>query len=189
LAAEQGDRYFNIPALDRHRGVSHFYLEEYSTDNAQADFDLAQNLGVAVIDCYVDIFSKANKAHPDPTEADYQKQRAYHTLYLFQVLTLDRGTPSGLLVHNQNDLGIMGSLPAIIDKTLLASWVEKLITPQSQLLEEILNTLSDRKPCIVDKKIKLALAKAVRQHYKQNPKGLGMQAQGNIVPTTVENHK
>ncbi len=189
LAAEQGDRYFNIPALDRYRGVSHFYLEEYSTGNAQADFDLAQNLGVAVIDCYVDIFSKANKAHSEPTEADYQKQRAYHTLYLFQVLTLDRGTTSGLLVHDQNDLGIMGSLPAMVDKTLLASWVERLVAPQDQLLKAILNTLSDRKPCIVDKKAKLALANVVRQHYKQNPKGLGMQAQGNIVPTTVENHK
>ncbi len=189
LAAEQGDRYFNIPALDRHRGVSHFYLEEYSTDNAQADFDLAQNLGIAVIDCYIDIFSKANKAHPDPSEVDYQKQRAYHTLYLFQVLTLDRGTTSGLLVHDQNDLGIMGSLPAIIDKALLASWVEKLVAPQDILLEAIVNVLSDEKPCIVDENTKLALAKVVREHYKQNPKALSLQAQGNSVPTTVENHK
>ena len=44
------------------------------------------------------------------------QQLAYHTLYFFQVLTLDRGTTSGLLVHDQNDLGIMGSLPAWVDR-------------------------------------------------------------------------
>jgi len=188
LAAEQGDRYFNIPALERHRGVSHFYLEEYSTDNVQADFDLAKNLGEAVIDCYVEIFNKTNKAYPNPSESDYEKQRAYHTLYLFQVLTLDRGTTSGLLVHDQNDLGIMGSLPAIVDKNLLKSWVGKLISPQNELLKGIVNVLSDKRPCVVAENEKLALAKVVRQHYKQHPKALSLQAQGNIIPPTVANH-
>lgn len=188
LAAEQGDRYFNIPALERHRGVSHFYLEEYFTDNAQVDFDLAKSLGEAVIDCYVDIFSNANKAHPNPTEMDYEKQRAYHTLYLFQVLTLDRGTTSGLLVHDQNDLGIMGSLPAIVEKDLLISWIGKLISPQDELLKGIINALSDEIPCVVAEAEKLVLAQVVREHYKRHPKALSLQAQGNIIPPTVANH-
>ncbi len=33
----QGDRYFNIPVLGRHRGVSHFYLENYNTGDFQSD--------------------------------------------------------------------------------------------------------------------------------------------------------
>jgi len=189
LAAEQGDRYFNIPALQRHRGVSHFYLEEYNSGNAQADFDLAKAFGEAVIDCYVAIFGQANTDNINPTDENYAKQRAYHTLYLFQVLTLDRGTTSGLLVHDQNDVGIMGSLPAMIDKPLLASWVEKLVAPQNKLLEAILNVLPDEQPCIVDEKTKLALAKVVRQHYKSNPHALSMQAQGNSIPPTVDNHR
>lgn len=189
LAAAQGDRYFFIPALKRHRGVSHFYLEEYNSANALADFNLANSLGKSVIDCYVGIFSKAIQQNPNPTEADFNKQRAYHTLYLFQVLTLDRGTTSGLLIHDQNDVGIMGSLPAIIDKSLLISWVEKLASPQDQLLTAIINALPEQQPCIVDEKTKQALANVVRLHYKSNPKALRMQAQGNIIPPTVDNHR
>lgn len=189
LAAAQGDRYFYIPALERHRGVSHFYLEEYSSDDAQADFNLAKALGIAVINCYIDIFKLAIEEHLNPTDEDYTIQRAYHTLYLFQVLTLDRGTTSGLLVHDQNDVGIMGSLPAIIDKALLASWIEKLAAPQDKLLEAILNVLPDKQPCVVDETVKVALANVVRTHYKLNPKALAMQAQGNVIPPTVANHR
>lgn len=189
LASEQGDRYFNIPALDRHRGVSHFYLEEYNSGDAQVDFDLARAFGLAVIDCYVAIFDQANKNNAKPTAEDYDKQRAYHTLYLFQVLTLDRGTTSGLLVHDQNDVGIMGSLPAIIDKQLLASWLDKMLEPQNELLKGILGALTDNVPCVVDENTKIALAKVVREHYKSHPKALSMQAQGNTVPPTVDNHK
>ncbi|MFQ5518945.1 MAG: coproporphyrinogen III oxidase, partial [Mariprofundus sp.] len=39
-ATAQGDRYFYIPALNRHRGVAHFYLENYHTDDTDADFTL-----------------------------------------------------------------------------------------------------------------------------------------------------
>jgi coproporphyrinogen III oxidase len=189
LAAAQGDKYFFIPALERHRGVSHFYLEEYNSGDEQADIDLAKTIGKAVIECYAQILSLSIHEHSVPQPADFNKQLAYHTLYLFQVLTLDRGTTSGLLVHDQNDVGIMGSLPAQIDKTLLASWQDKLASPQDQLLTEILNVLPDASPCPIDKSTKLALANAVRLHYKLNPKALAMQAQGNSIPPTVENHK
>ena len=40
-----------------------------------------------------------------------KKQLAYHTRYFYQVLLLDRGTTAGLLVHDDNDVGTLGSLP------------------------------------------------------------------------------
>jgi len=188
LAVEQGNQYFYIPALKRHRGIAHFYLEEYKSNDAQADFNLANTVGRTVIDLYLKIFQQALQDHPSPCGEDYKKQQIYHTLYLFQVLTLDRGTTSGLLVHDQNDLGIMGSLPATIDKTLLCLWKEKLDVPQNQLLKNIVAVLSDDLPCRIEDKTKLALAKVVRQHYKSNPNALSMQAKGNIIPGTVGNH-
>lgn len=188
LASAQGDRYFYIPALERHRGVSHFYLEEYNSDNPQVDFNLAKTLGMTVINIYIVLLRQSVQDHPDPTAEDYKKQLAYHTLYLFQVLTLDRGTTSGLLVHDQNDIGIMGSLPAQIDKMLLSTWIERLASPQDELLAAILEVLPDESRCFIDEKIKLALANAVRQHYRSNPKALSMQAHGNIIPATVDNH-
>jgi coproporphyrinogen III oxidase len=186
---QQGDQYFNIPALARHRGVFHFYLEGFSSDRLADDFNLAKSFGYSVIETYVDLLHQAIINHPKPTVDDYKKQLAYHTLYLFQVLTLDRGTTSGLLVHNQNDLGIMGSLPANIDKQLLASWQEKLVSPQDQLLSAIIQVLPEQSPCAITEPIKLALAEVVRQHYNQYPQALSMQAQGNVVPPTVENHR
>ena len=93
------------------------------------------------------------------------------------------------MVHDQNDVGIMGSLPAQIDRKLLASWQDKLAQPQDLLLAEILKVLPASSPCAVDEKIKTALANAVRLHYRSHPKALSMQAQGNSIPPTVDNHK
>lgn len=168
LASAQGDQYFYIPALKRHRGVAHFYLEGYNSGNIALDTQLARSFGQAVIDCYLSIFLKAIEDFPNPQAKDYQKQLAYHTLYLFQVLTLDKGTSSGLLAHNQNDLGILGSLPAQIDKALLANWKSQLIAPQQQLLLAILKVLPDESPCLISEKVKLALANVVRQYYSKS---------------------
>ena len=133
-AFAQGDRYFFIPALDRHRGVCHFYLENYQTEDKAADSDLAEQVISQIIDCYADILTQAINDNPSPTSADFEQQLAYHTLYLFQVLTLDRGTTSGLLVHDQNDVGILGSLPSHIDSERLASWQQKVPEPQGELV-------------------------------------------------------
>ncbi|MEM6996238.1 MAG: coproporphyrinogen III oxidase, partial [Myxococcota bacterium] len=100
----QGDRYFAIPALDRHRGVVHFYLEGFATDDEAADRAFAERVGQQVIATYCDTLRASILAHPAPTAEDRDQQLAYHTVYLFQVLTLDRGTTSGLLVHDQNDV-------------------------------------------------------------------------------------
>ncbi|MEM9489700.1 MAG: coproporphyrinogen III oxidase, partial [Myxococcota bacterium] len=187
-ASEQGDRYFYIPALERHRGVTHFYLEGYRSDDGDADYALAETVGAAAIDRYVDILGAALGRPGAPSADDRARQLAYHTLYLFQVLTLDRGTTSGLLVHNQNDVGILGSLPSHIDRALLASWQGRLPAPQDQLLGAIVVALPDSAPCPVSNEVKAALAQVVRAHYTAHPEALSMQASGDIIPPTVANH-
>ena len=183
-----GDKYFNIPVLERTRGVSHFYLENFNTGNFEIDYKYAHNFGTQVINTYVTIISKAIENHPSFTDADKQKQLDYHTLYLFQVLTLDRGTTSGLLVHSQNDVGIMGSIPSHVNRDLLQSWIEKMPQPQDKLVLSLLNALPNQVPTPVEVETKKLLAQAVREHYAKYPEALEMQASGGIIPPTVQNH-
>ena len=189
-AAEQGDRYFAIPALGRTRGVSHFYLERYNSGAFETDHRLAKEVGERTIDAYAELLSRVFESRPtEPTTADRARQLEYHTLYLFQVLTLDRGTTSGLLVHDQNDVGILGSLPSHVDRGLLAQWKSKLQAPQDQLLQGIVDALSAGDPAPVDEASKRRLAQVVRKHYQRYPEALAMQAAGDIVPPTVANHR
>jgi len=184
---KQGDKYFNIPDLNRHRGISHFYLENYKTSNIKEDYDFANSFGEGIIDTYIDIITNAFKTRISYSKDEIQKQLDYHTLYLYQVLTLDRGTTSGLLIHNQNDVGIMGSLPTFINKALLKSWEEKTSKPQDKLVSNLVEVINDDGK--VDKCAKEKLAQVVREHYKKYPEALSMQASGNTVPSTVSNHK
>lgn len=188
-ASAQGDRYFYIPALGRHRGVTHFYLESYATEDVDADSEFAESFGKGVVDSYLKILQSALAIYPDADDAARAEQLAYHTLYLFQVLTLDRGTTSGLLVHDQNDLGIMGSLPARVDRDLLASWRAKVKSPQGELVDALVKALPDASPAMVSDEVKLKLAQTVREHYKKNPEALAMQASGNVIAPTVDNHR
>jgi len=183
----QGDKYFNIPALNRTRGISHFYLENYKTDDKKKDYDFAYAFGEGIIDTYVDIVTNAFKTRTSISADDIKQQLEYHTLYLFQVLTLDRGTTSGLMIHDQNDVGIMGSLPTFVDKKLLQSWSANVNTPQ----EKLVNALADAIDATgaIDVLTKMKLAQAVRDHYEAYPQALDMQASGNSIPSTVDNHK
>lgn len=187
-AVAQGNRYFFIPALDRHRGVAHFYLENYKTGDAGADYALAKAVGEASIDAYLDILSQALNSSEKATSEQQAAQLAYHTLYFFQVLTLDRGTTTGLMVHNQNDVGIMGSLPAYVDRELLTSWIGRMNSPQDKLLEALIAALPEASPALVDEATKQKLAEVVRAHYRSFPEAIDMQASGNTVPSTVKNH-
>jgi len=187
-AVAQGGRYFFIPVLNRHRGVAHFYLEQYNTGDANKDFALAAAVGEAAIDTYVAILKKALTEPTSASDADYAAQLAYHTLYFFQVLTLDRGTTTGLLVHNQNDIGILGSLPAYVDKDLLTSWISDMPEPQEQLLAGLIAVLPDTSPCLVDDAVKQKLADVVRHHYRTHPGAISLQASGDVIPPTVNNH-
>lgn len=197
-AFAQGDRYFEIPALQRHRGVVHAYLEGHRTDDVEADKKLAQAVGEVAIDTYCDILAETlagiaavdaeRKLKKKPVKVDEFEllvQRGYHTVYLFQVLTLDRGTTSGLLVHDENDLGILGSLPAQIDRDLLLSWVPKVPPIMQPLVQEIAGAM---RAGVVDTSARLRLAKVVRTFFKANPQALDLQARGDVVPPTVHNH-
>ncbi len=187
-AASQGDRYFNIPVLGRHRGVTHFYLENYFSGDFDVDIKMARSVGETAIDTYCEILSSAIKERTAPTPEDYNKQLDYHTLYFFQVLTLDRGTTSGLLVHDQNDIGILASLPSHVNRTLLRSWISRMESPQDVLLNNMIACLAEKEVSPVADDTKQALANCVRKHYQAHPEALDMQASGNTVPPTVKNH-
>jgi coproporphyrinogen III oxidase len=184
-ARAQGDRYFNIPALGRTRGVAHFYLESYATADPEADRALAARFGEVAIDTYSSLFEASRVRVPDA--AAQAAQLAYHTLYLFQVLTLDRGTTSGLRVHDQNDVGILGSLPSRIDRALLASWTERVEPLQRPLVERLVDTIPPSGE--VDDPTRAALARAVRTFYEAHPEALALQASGGIIPPTVQQHR
>ena len=188
-AQAQGDRYFFIPALDRHRGVTHFYLEGHRTADADADVRFAEAFACAALDIYAAVLDDALAGATPPSADEQAAQLAYHTLYLFQVLTLDRGTTSGLLVHDQNDVGIMGSLPARVDADLLESWRGKVPAPQRPLVDGLVAAVRAGAAGAVDTATKRALAKAVRTHYRENPGALALQASGGILPPTVANHR
>ena len=185
----QGDRYFNIPVLGRTRGVSHFYQEGFNSGDFKADIAYVEQFAKKVVDAYISIVKNALEEHTSFGQKELQEQLDYHTLYLFQVLTLDRGTTSGLLVHDQNDVGIMGSIPSHINRELLASWVDKMPKPQEELVVSILNALPKENPTSVNIETKIKLAQAVREHYRKHPEALSMQASGEIIPPTVDNHK
>ncbi|MDF1875164.1 coproporphyrinogen III oxidase [Sulfurimonas sp. SAG-AH-194-I05] len=182
----QGNKYFTIPSLKRARGVSHFYLENYKTDSQENDYALAQSFGEGIIDTYIGIIENAFKTRVAFSVQDIMKQRDYHTLYLYQVLTLDRGTTSGLLIHKQNDVGIMGSLPTFVNKKLLLSWADISTTPQDELVKNLANVINDKGE--INTSTKEKLAQVVREHYKKYPNALSMQASGNTIPSTVNNH-
>jgi len=188
-AEAQGNRYFAIPVLNRHRGIAHFYLENFATSDVDADYQLAKSVGEAAIDTYVEILTAALDHPAEASKAEQAKQLAYHTLYFFQVLTLDRGTTTGLLVHDQNDVGIMGSLPAYVDRELLSSWVERMPKPQDQLLEGLIAALPETSPALVDEGVKQKLAAVVRKHYTEHADAIAMQASGDVIPPTVANHR
>ena len=196
-AFAQGDLYFHIPALARHRGVSHFYLENYFTDDAEADLAMAEQVIASVIDTYSKLFASTLAQNKTPQVEDFRKQLDYHSLYFFQVLTLDRGTTSGLLVHDQNDVGILGSLPTAVDRELIRSWKHNMPVPQGELLDALLDCLPqpdfsgsiDDSRYLIDEPVKKALANAVRKHYKQYPEAMALQASGNVIPPTVANHR
>jgi coproporphyrinogen III oxidase len=93
--------------LGRHRGVSHFYLENFNSGDDEADKRFTFSFGQKVIDTYISIITNAIKERQDVDDETRRRRLEYHTLYLLQVLTLDRGTTSGLLIHDQNDVGII----------------------------------------------------------------------------------
>ena len=193
-AKAQGERYFYIPALKRHRGVAHFYLENYRTDDEGADLAFAQQFGAKVISAYCSILARALERAPAPTADDDAKQLEYHSVYLFQVLTLDRGTTSGLLVHAQNDVGTLGSIPPYVDWKFLAATRASVPALQVPLVDGLVKVLRahaedpESGRVEVTDAMRAELAQVVREHYQAYPAALSLQASGDVVPPTVANH-
>lgn len=165
---EQGDTYFYIPALQKHRGVSHFYLEGFMGDNDTPEM-FAVDFATHVIDCYIAILSDKFSRLPPPSDEELQQQMDYHTLYFYQVLTLDKGTTAGLLIHDQNDVGTLGSLPAYINSYLLASWAQQSPAPKNKLVNALVDILPKQKTAHINTQVKINIAKVIRQHYTNNP--------------------
>lgn len=163
-----GDAYFYIPALQSFRGVSHFYLEGFNPDNISG-IDFAKYFGESVIQCYSEILAQKTLHSEPPTKAQKIAQLNYHTLYFYQVLTLDKGTTAGLLIHNQNDTGTLGSLPARINRVLLASWVDKTPAPQDKLIKRFLRLLPEQDICLISTSLKAQIAEQIREHYQVFP--------------------
>ena len=185
-AKKAGDQYFHIPALQTHRGVSHFYLEGFNPKNTSGLVFCEQFL-FSIIDTYIGIFSHKITEQKTTNQAisisQKQQQLDYHTLYLYQVLTLDKGTTAGLLIHDQNDLGTLASLPRFINRGLLSSWIDKTAHPFNKLVQAIVSVLADteknsdsdsdininRQVCEITDETKLLITGAMRGYYKLHP--------------------
>lgn len=185
MGLAQGNKYFSIPALGRARGVVHYYLEEYQTDDVEFVAVFAQEM----MKCYCDILEKSLYKKLPISDQDREKQIEYHTLYLFQVLTLDRGTTSGLLIHNDNDIGIMGSIPGLVSRNLLKLWHHRMHDdPLAPLVAKIISVMPKADFVTVGDSMKQKLATVVRQFFTENPQALKYQAKGFTVTSTVANH-
>ncbi len=163
-----GDEYFNIPVLKKRRGVAHFYLEGF-VGNETTPENYAIDFAKQVIDCYIKILSKKSTNMLPATAEQKQLQLNYHTLYFFQVLTLDKGTTAGLLIHNQNDVGTLGSIPAHINRELLTQWANVAPEPLNALLASLLAVVPKEKVAAISSEVKAEIAQALRQHYQTHP--------------------
>jgi coproporphyrinogen III oxidase len=76
-----------------------------------------------------------------------------------------------------------------VDKSLLESWIGRLNSIQNDLLQGIVDVLGEGDTILVDETIKSNLAKVVREHYKQHPQAIALQASGDHIPSTVNNHR
>ena len=199
-----GGRYFYIPDRRRTRGAAHCFIAKltdaemkaispYLTRNcastARATEEYVTHFVKRVLDAYVGIVEEALHAHPDSqiTEA-HASQLAFHTLYLFQVLTLDRGTTQGLLSHMDNDLGTLGSLPTMVDRKLLEQWLLEIPKPRDELLRRILAELPSAgasdgasdgptAPVRITGAVRGALADVLRRYYREDKERIEHQAE------------
>lgn len=178
LACQAGDRYFFIPALQRHRGSFHYYLEGQSCGKGDDDVALARTFTATAITSYRAILSESLPHAPEVHEHADTRQLEYHTLYFLQVLTLDRGTTVGLLAHADNDLGVMASLPRVIDRRYLEAWRSLHPPEQQALVAALLACLPHGSSgvTIIGDEVKLRLAQAVRNFYQHHPEALPLQA-------------
>jgi coproporphyrinogen III oxidase len=187
-ARQRGDDYFFISPLKRHRGEAHYYFERFMGATFDAGLAFVEGFGVAAIEAYVEILDRRILRANEPRNEQIVAQRSYHTLYLYQVLTLDRGTTSGLLVHDQNDEGVLGSLPPVVDVALLESWASWTPKPQDELVLKLCEVLRAHPEGEVDAEKKTRFAEILRRHYAEHPEALGLQAGDSSGPLATTRH-
>ncbi len=108
------DEYFYIPHRKRARGVGGIFMDDYCTDDWQADFALTQDIGRAFLPAYLPLVEKRRvQAFSDE---DKTAQLVHRGLYAEYNLVYDRGTKFGLETGHDPDAVLM-SLPP------LAKWV------------------------------------------------------------------
>jgi len=190
-AKAEGDKYFYIPVLERHRGAVHYYLEGYSSNDSVNSFEqdivFVESFAEEVVQSYKTTLESSQKR--SATAKDEESQLAYHTLYFFQVTTLDRGSIAGLVIHGQNDIGILGSLPEFVDRELLTSWLPKMSGPSKELHQKILDILPNTKKVLIDNSVKKSLAEIIRGFYRENPDAMKFLARGSILPHSNQKHQ
>lgn len=169
LGEAQGERYFQIPALRRSRGVAHFYLEEFFTENDAADMALARNFGQRMVEVYASIVSGRIQGQNLRPDSGVARQLEYHSVYFLQVLTLDRGTTAGLLVHCENDVGVLASLPSHVSRNFIEKCVPLHPSLQQMLLRRILAELPNDDIVHVTDEVKVRIANVLRSFYNEYP--------------------
>jgi coproporphyrinogen III oxidase len=92
------------------------------------------------------------------------------------------------LVHDENDVGILGSLPSHVDKALLTSYVQRLPLVQQLLLQGLIDVLPSGATSLVDDEVKAKLTKAARLLYQQHPEAQELLARADRLPPTQRNH-
>lgn len=159
-----GNQYFDIPALKKRRGVSHFYLEGFNPVEGNGS-EFAHQFITKIIDTYVHILTSHLINPTEPSCTQVQQQLDYHTLYFYQVLTLDKGTTAGLLIHDQNDVGTLGSLPSHINRNLLQEWLALSPQPIDTLVSDLLSVLPEETVCPISSDTKALLAQTIRAFH------------------------
>jgi len=111
---EWADEYFYIPHRGRARGVGGIFMDDYCTDDWQADFALTQDISRAFLPAFVPLVER--RRGTEWTEADKDTQLIHRGLYAEYNLVYDRGTKFGLETgHDAN--AVLMSLPP------MAKWV------------------------------------------------------------------
>ena len=108
------DEYFYVPHRGRARGVGGIFVDDYCTNDWEADFAFIQDIGRAFLPAYVPLVDK--RRNTEWSEADKDAQLVHRGLYAEYNLVYDRGTKFGLETgHDAN--AVLMSLPP------LAKWV------------------------------------------------------------------
>lgn len=212
LARRAGDRYFQIPALGRRRGIAHLYLEQSTREPGDATgegcksspslchrIDLCEKAHTfceAMIGGYLEMIRAGIRERVvadrpadilDPQDSEHSlvfgsrferdMQSYYHSLYIMQVLLLDRGTSVGLMAHKDNAVGVLKSLPSTFSLPAAAAIAGKFRGSLGGLADRVIRVLKSAKdPGRITDRDRRELASVVREYFLRRPGILGLQA-------------